>query len=263
MEEKILFYLGRLLGILPKFISGRRSPTGPKNMGYPSRFGATRVSPAILEMNHADVTTLETAWDVKKNQFEEACLEGREGQGRELGGDKVHSYCEGEVLPPPAVKEAKTPATSSTPATKGARPLVALGEGTSTKPGAILGPRASMLGNASMAEKILARQAVVLGSSLVVRKLEGLLAQFSDGEKKADEDIKETINVVARLEGEVAELKKNQALAKKKAVEEYKALEAFHDAVESAASKYFSEGFNFCKSNYLTTTQTLASTWMP
>ncbi|XP_057482011.1 probable pectate lyase 7 [Actinidia eriantha] len=61
-----------------------------------------------------------------------------------------------EVLPPPTAKKAKTLATSSTLATKGARPIVAPREGTSAKPSAALGPGASMRGNASMAEKILA-----------------------------------------------------------------------------------------------------------
>ncbi|GFZ16965.1 hypothetical protein Acr_26g0002350 [Actinidia rufa] len=92
-----------------------------------------------------------------------------------------------EALPPLAVKKAKS-ATSIAPMTKGAKLALAPEEGTSAKPGAALGPgaSASMLGNALVAEKILARvilpankeyvdklsldqQAVVLGSSLAVR----------------------------------------------------------------------------------------------
>lgn len=49
------------------------------------------------------------------------------------------------------------------------------------------------------------------------------------------------------MEKEVVELKKNEILTKKKAVEEYKSSEIFQEAVESIASKYFSEGFNFYK----------------
>ena len=57
----------------------------------------------------------------------------------------------------------------------------------------------------------------------------------------------EKIEAVVWLDMEVAELKKNKALAKKKAVKEYKSLDDFQEAVESVASKYFDEGFNFCK----------------
>ncbi|GFS33589.1 hypothetical protein Acr_00g0029460 [Actinidia rufa] len=45
----------------------------------------------------------------------------------------------------------------------------------------------------------------------------------------------------------LAQLKKNEALAKGKAIEEYKSSNDFHKPMESVASKYFGEGFDFCK----------------
>ncbi|GFS39216.1 hypothetical protein Acr_00g0061690 [Actinidia rufa] len=58
-------------------------------------------------------------------------------------------------------------------------------------------------------------------------ELEKLLAKFGEWEQEATEELKEKIEAVAWLETEVAELKKNKALAKKKAVEEYKSLDDF------------------------------------
>ncbi|GFZ00366.1 ankyrin repeat-containing 2B [Actinidia rufa] len=66
-------------------------------------------------------------------------------------------------------------------------------------------------------------------------------------EKKASKELKEKTEVVVGLEAEVAEMKKNEALTKGKAIEEYNSSNDFHEAVESAASKYFGEGFKFCK----------------
>ena len=52
---------------------------------------------------------------------------------------------------------------------------------------------------------------------------------------------------MAKLEVEVAKLRKNEALAKKKAIEEFKSSDDFMKAVESLASKYFGKGFDFYK----------------
>ncbi|GFS36611.1 hypothetical protein Acr_00g0046960 [Actinidia rufa] len=49
------------------------------------------------------------------------------------------------------------------------------------------------------------------------------------------------------LEEEMTELKKNEALAKKKVVEEYQTSKEFHEAVENSSSEYFGKGFDFCK----------------
>ncbi|GFY90892.1 hypothetical protein Acr_07g0010880 [Actinidia rufa] len=94
-----------------------------------------------------------------------------------------------EDLPPPAEKKAKMLMTSSAPAIKGAKPAMAPRVGTSANPGTALGPDASMLGNPFVAENILVG-------------------------RKASKELKEKIDAMARLEEEVAELKKNEALAK-------------------------------------------------
>ncbi|GFY97726.1 hypothetical protein Acr_12g0002670 [Actinidia rufa] len=118
-----------------------------------------------------------------------------------------------EALSPLVAKKTKLVTSSEPTTTKGAKPALALGEGTSSNPGTALGPWASMLGSAAVAEKILSR--VIL---------------LTDKEK---------VNKLS--------LDQNEALAKKKAIEEYKTSEDFHEAVENASSKYFGEGFNFCK----------------
>ncbi|GFS33127.1 hypothetical protein Acr_00g0026490 [Actinidia rufa] len=159
------------------------------------------------------------------------------------------------TLPLLNAKKAKSSMTSSAPAIKGAKPIMAPGKGTLANPGTALRLEASMLGNPSMAEKILVgiilpddkEKAVVLGSSLTVRKLEGLLTEFGEQEQKATKKLKEKIEAVARLEAEVAELKKNEALTKGKAIKEYKSLNDFQEAVKSVAFKYFGEGFDFYK----------------
>ena len=52
---------------------------------------------------------------------------------------------------------------------------------------------------------------------------------------------------VARLEAKVVELRKEEALAQKKIIEEFKALDDFQEAIELTASRYFGKGFDFCK----------------
>ncbi|XP_057482144.1 uncharacterized protein LOC130769038 isoform X2 [Actinidia eriantha] len=176
----------------------------------------------------------------------------------------------------------------------------AAGEGTSANPGAVLGPKASMLGNPTVAEKFLegvippsdkeeveklgldraisrffhgVGEVVVLASSLVGRgrelreeaiiqyaraesagtemaraqqratELEGLVTELGDREQKATEELQkmeERDAIVARLETEMAELKK-------KAIAEFKASDEFQEAIEFIASRYFGEGFDFCK----------------
>ena len=58
-------------------------------------------------------------------------------------------------------------------------------------------------------------------------ELEGLLADFSEWDQKALKELKEKSKTVERLEAEVAELKKREALAKKKAIEEFKSSDDF------------------------------------
>ncbi|GFS33578.1 hypothetical protein Acr_00g0029410 [Actinidia rufa] len=141
-------------------------------------------------------------------------------------------------------------------------------------------------------DKLSLDQAVVLRSSLVVRsrdigdettfyiacavsvememvraqnwtiELEWLSAKIVEKEKKVGEELQSKYDALARIEEEVAELKKNKALAKKKVVEEYQASEEFHEAVENASSKYFGKGFDFAKGNSLAITPISASIWM-
>ena len=42
-------------------------------------------------------------------------------------------------------------------------------------------------------------------------------------------------------------MKKNEALAQKRIIEEFKSSEDYQEKIENAASKYFGEGFDFCK----------------
>ncbi|GFS30819.1 hypothetical protein Acr_00g0014330 [Actinidia rufa] len=145
-----------------------------------------------------------------------------------------------EALPPPIAKKAKL-ATSSAPATKGAKPALAPGEGTSANPGNALGPRASMLGSALVSKKILSRVILPADKEKVDKLSFNIVGEkgYRRAQGKSD--------AMARLEEEVAKLKNNEVLAKKKVMEEYKSLDNFQEDVESVASKYFGEGFDFFK----------------
>ncbi|GFY91190.1 hypothetical protein Acr_07g0013860 [Actinidia rufa] len=144
-----------------------------------------------------------------------------------------------EALPPPMAKKAKS-ATSSMPVTKGAKPSLAPKEGTSISPGNALGPRASMLGSASVFEKICRglffrptrRRSISspwtrdIGSEATfqITRAESVEIEM----KKATEELKEKSDLVVRSKEKVAEMKKNKVLAKKKAMEEYKQLAHHH-----------------------------------
>ena len=52
---------------------------------------------------------------------------------------------------------------------------------------------------------------------------------------------------MARLEAKLAVLKKKEAFAKKKAIEEFKSSDDFQKAMVTSASNYFGECFDFCK----------------
>ena len=77
--------------------------------------------------------------------------------------------------------------------------------------------------------------------------MEKLLAEFDEQVKKVEAELKKKNEVMARLEADVAKLEKQQAFSKKLAIEEFKSSEDFKDFVESETSKYFGEGFDFCK----------------
>ena len=59
--------------------------------------------------------------------------------------------------------------------------------------------------------------------------------------------LKEKTEAMVWLEAEVTELKKQQTLTKKSAIEKFKSLDNFQEAVEFSAFDYFGEGFDFCK----------------
>ncbi|GFY95483.1 hypothetical protein Acr_10g0008680 [Actinidia rufa] len=162
---------------------------------------------------------------------------------------------------------------STTPATVSSRPE----EGTSANLGAILGPTASILGSPSVAEKL-------LRSSLAVWSREaGEQASFQEGraasmetevahlqklsadleqqlakarvcEQQANDELAKTksdrdslANKVERSRVLVVELREALGKAKESAVEEFKSSSEFVVAVEDSASRYFGEGFDFCK----------------
>ena len=78
-------------------------------------------------------------------------------------------------------------------------------------------------------------------------ELEGLLDEFSEKEQKAIEELKEKLEAVTRLETEVFELKRNEALAWSRILKKFRSLEDYQEEVEIAAFKYFGKGFDFCK----------------
>ncbi|GFY91077.1 hypothetical protein Acr_07g0012730 [Actinidia rufa] len=135
-------------------------------------------------------------------------------------------------------------------------PLPILGECSAAKsvPGEALGPHASVMASAVTAEKILAGMILpadkekvekltfdqvvtkflhVLGEHEMVRaqnwaiELEGALVEASAKEKKVAEKVKARNKEVARLESQVAELKKSQNLAKGKIIAAFKESEDF------------------------------------
>ncbi|GFY84592.1 hypothetical protein Acr_03g0013660 [Actinidia rufa] len=145
---------------------------------------------------------------------------------------------------PEGKKKATSPTNApTTPATASSRPE----EGTSATLGAALGPTASIL-------------ALVLGSSLVIRSREaGEQASLQEGraasmEIEANDELAKTksdrnslTNKVERPGVLVVELREALSKAKESAVEEFKSSSEFMVAIEDSASKYFGEGFDFCK----------------
>ncbi|GFS39127.1 hypothetical protein Acr_00g0061240 [Actinidia rufa] len=158
------------------------------------------------------------------------------------------------------------------------------GECSSANPTTVLGPRASFLGSPSMAEKMLSgvvppedkKKAMVFGSSLAIRSrdardevtlqhgrvasLESVvayvqkLAEAQVHEQQAVDELAKMKDAqdaiadkLAKSEILVAELHESVVRSKKLAVEAFKSSDEFLDAVEATATKYFGEGFDFCK----------------
>ncbi|GFS35812.1 hypothetical protein Acr_00g0042240 [Actinidia rufa] len=185
----------------------------------------------------------------------------------------------------PEGKKKATSSTNAptTPATASSHP----GESTSATLDATLGPMTSILGSPSMAEKLLRGvipsankekvekltldqtatklfhvigQALVLSSSLAVRSREaGEQASLQEGrvasmETEANDELAKMksdrdslADKVERSGVLVVELREALSKAKESAIEEFKSSSEFVVAIEDSASKYFGEGFDFCK----------------
>ncbi|GFS32961.1 hypothetical protein Acr_00g0025600 [Actinidia rufa] len=146
---------------------------------------------------------------------------------------------------------AKLRASSS----KGASPIVAPGEGTTTPPLHCFGDqclhareslslwqRNSLRGVISLVNK---DEVGRLDLDRAISQFFHVVGQHAIGElKRMKEDSDATM---ARLESEIAELKKQSVLTKESVIEEYKSSDDFYEVVELATSRYFGEGFDFCK----------------
>ncbi|GFZ04454.1 hypothetical protein Acr_17g0000260 [Actinidia rufa] len=177
----------------------------------------------------------------------------------------------------PEAKKKTSSKAPSVPAASSPRP----GEGSSANLGTVLGPTASILGSPSVAEKLLRGvippadkekvekltldqtatklfhvigQALVLGSSLAVRSREaGELASLQEGRAASMEtEIARLQKVAADLDQQLAESRAreqqtNDELAKAKSDRDSLSDQCGRSARVDAASKYFGEGFNFCK----------------
>ncbi|GFS39304.1 hypothetical protein Acr_00g0062160 [Actinidia rufa] len=158
---------------------------------------------------------------------------------------------------PEAKQKAKSKATSSVAVSKGAKSVAAPREGTSAKPGDILGPNASMMENLAVAEKLLEglippfdrKEVVVLASSFIGQGRElrdGAMIQYARAESVGTE-MARAQQRATKLEGLMVEL----SVWEQRATEELKKMkeewDATVEAVEFTASRYFDEGFDFYK----------------
>ncbi|GFZ05347.1 hypothetical protein Acr_17g0009190 [Actinidia rufa] len=166
-----------------------------------------------------------------------------------------------------------------------ANPVLAPREGTSTNPGHVLRLVASILENPAVTKKLLKGVIPLLDKEEVEKldldleisrlchevgqaqadsirtkmvcaqqratELEGQVADLGAQEQKAIEELKKMREdrdaTIQKLKKENAELKAKEILAKNSAIEEYKSSDDFLEAAEQAASKYFGEGFDLCK----------------
>ncbi|GFZ02290.1 hypothetical protein Acr_15g0008980 [Actinidia rufa] len=149
---------------------------------------------------------------------------------------------------PEGKKKATSPTNApTTPATASSRP----GEGTSATLGAVLGPTASILGSPSVVEKLL-RGVIPPADKEKVEKLTldqtaTKLFHANDELAKTNSDRDSLADKVERSGVLVVELREALIKAKESAVEEFKSSSKFMVAIEDSASKYFGEGFDFCK----------------
>ncbi|GFZ17514.1 ubiquitin carboxyl-terminal hydrolase-related protein [Actinidia rufa] len=179
----------------------------------------------------------------------------------DISPSKKGSKGKGAIPPPEAKKAAKSTTTSSVAASR-RTPIVAPGEGTSASPDGVLGPQASMLENPVVAEKLLegvippvdkeevekldlgrailrlfrgVGEVLVLASSLArtgPSNWRGYWLSSAIEKRRPLKSLKAKTEALARLEGEMANLKKNEAVAKKRAIVEFKVSNDFQEAVE-------------------------------
>ncbi|GFZ14417.1 hypothetical protein Acr_24g0006070 [Actinidia rufa] len=224
----------------------------------------TRVSPSIPKMNIPGVKVPKIDHYVKEDQLSELAKKVEESKA---ATSSTKAPGEGTSKKPGEVLGSRASIMAS---------AVALGEGTSKKPGEVLGARASVMASAAVAEKILARVILhvdkekvnklflELGGHQVSphpwleggagvfpfytkqghrkhRRLLDRSGKFSEEAKKANAELQKKSEDAVRLEVEVevVELRKEEALAKRKVIEEFKSSKDFQEAVENASSKYF------------------------
>ncbi|GFS34434.1 hypothetical protein Acr_00g0034030 [Actinidia rufa] len=128
-------------------------------------------------------------------------------------------------------------------------------EGPSTLLGNNLGPGTSMMSSALVARKIL--------NGVILPTNKEKVDQFTTDELvtnsfhtlgqaiKIEAELKDKSEAMAWLKAEVAELTGKLARAKKLAIDEFKSLNDFKDAITDSATTYFGKGFEFCKRQLL------------
>ncbi|GFZ20876.1 hypothetical protein Acr_29g0000380 [Actinidia rufa] len=174
--------------------------------------------------------------------------DGSKGKGVVIGPEgKKKATSSGIALPPPA--------------TASPRP----GEGSSANLGTVLGPTTSMLGSPSVAKKLL-RGVIPLADKEKMEKLTldqtttklfhliGQLVKSYAREQQANDELAKAKSDRDSLSDKfersgvlVNELREALNKSKEFSVEEFKSSSEFMVAVKDSASKYFGEGFNFCK----------------
>ncbi|GFS34366.1 hypothetical protein Acr_00g0033590 [Actinidia rufa] len=301
VEKEVLLHLKGRLGIFSEYISGGRSSSGPRSrstprMAYNGRDNAEDKSVDGTVVVAGDEVSLIT---LEMNAFELRLLGGKvrdpilglepfsssSSSSSKLDGwpdlrlpSELRSDGQGNHVTHRSQKKAmwKFVEPPSKEVNKAASKVV-VGEGTSAKPIAALGPRATMLRNSTTtkklleavippfdkeeAEKLELNQVIskffhIIGQAVMVRSS---LASYSQEMKdevtiqqdratslegEAKDDWEAITEKLAKLEVVVVKLRNNEARSKKLAIE---SSEDFQEAVKAATSKYFGEGFNFYK----------------
>ncbi|GFZ04834.1 hypothetical protein Acr_17g0004060 [Actinidia rufa] len=141
-----------------------------------------------------------------------------------------------DIGPEGKKKASSSSKASAAPTVVPSRP----GEGTSAHLGAVSGLRAFYLGQPVCCRKVTAgATGRIPCSSREQQSLDELAKAKGDRDSLADH--------LGKSGALVNELREALNKAKESAVEEFKSSSEFMVAVEDAASKYFGEGFNFCK----------------